>query len=287
MDFVNVDHLLKDAIDMHMHPGPGAMCRLDAMEAARQALQAGMRAIVLKSHPGGVAVANMVSQLVPGIKVIGSVTLNYEVGGLNPYAVSNAAMYGAKVVWMPTFASSNSINKMRALGLPLQGAGISLLDKDGKLVPEVHQILALVKKYDMVLATGHISPQETFTLFTEAQKIGIKKLFITHPTDAEFSEKLLTISELQQLAKMGAYSEFTLVGILPNEFCHDPVKIVENIKAIGPEHCIISTDLGQPQNPLPVEGLRLFIAILLHHGLTQKEVEYLVKVNPARLLGLE
>jgi len=134
MDFVNVDHLLKDAIDMHMHPGPGAMCRLDAMEAARQALQAGMRAIVLKSHPGGVAVANMVSQLVPGIKVIGSVTLNYEVGGLNPYAVSNAAMYGAKVVWMPTFASSNSINKMRALGLPLQGAGISLLDKDGKLV---------------------------------------------------------------------------------------------------------------------------------------------------------
>jgi hypothetical protein len=229
----------------------------------------------------------MVSQQVPGIKVIGSVTLNFEVGGLNPYAVSSAAMNGAKVVWMPTFASSNSINKMRALGLPLEGSGISLLDKTGKLVPEVQRILAIVKKFDMVLATGHISPQETLVLFSEAQKIGIKKLFITHPTDAEFSEKLLTISELQELAKIGAYCEFTLVGILPNEFCHNPAKIVENIKAIGPEHCIISTDLGQPQNPLPVEGLRLFIATLLHHGLTQKEVEYLVKVNPARLLGLD
>jgi hypothetical protein len=287
MDFINLDHLLKDAIDMHMHPGPGTMCRLDATEAARQALQAGMKAIVLKSHPGGVAVANMVSQLIPGIKVIGSVTLNYEVGGLNPHAVSSAAMYGAKVVWMPTFASSNSINKMRALGLPLEGAGISLLDNTGKLVPEVQRILALVKKFDMVLASGHISPEEDFALFTEAKKIGINKMVITHPTDAEFLEKTCTIEELQKLAKMGAYSEFTLVGILPNEFCHDPAKIVENIKAIGPEHCIISTDLGQPQNPLPVEGMRLFIATLLHHGLTQKEVEYLVKVNPARLLGLE
>jgi hypothetical protein len=287
MDFVNIDHLLKDAIDMHMHPGPGAMCRLDATEAAKQALQAGMKAIVLKSHPGGVAMANMVSQLVPGIKVIGSVTLNYEVGGLNPYAVSSAAMHGAKVVWMPTFSSKNSINMMRKQGLPLEGEGISILDKDGKLVPELMRILSIVKKFDMVLASGHISPEEDFALFTEAQKMGIKKMVLTHPTDAEFLEKTCTIEELQKLAKMGAYSEFTLVGILPNEFCHDPAKIVENIKAIGPEHCIISTDLGQPQNPLPVEGMRLFIATLLHHGLTQKEVELLVKVNPAWLLGLD
>jgi hypothetical protein len=112
-------------------------------------------------------------------------------------------------------------------------------------------------------------------------------MVITHPTDAEFLEKTCTIEELKKLANMGVYSEFTLVGILPNEFCHNPAKIVEYIKAIGPEHCIISTDLGQPQNPLPVEGMRLFIATLLHHGLNQKEVEYLVKVNPAKLLGLD
>jgi len=287
MDFISLDHLLKDAIDMHMHPGPGAMCRLDAIDAARQAQQAGMRAIVLKSHPGGVAVANMVSQMVPGIKVLGSVTLNFEVGGLNHYAVSSAAMAGARVVWMPTFAAANSIDKMRGLGLPLQGEGISLLDKTGKLVPEMDAILKLIKKFDMVLASGHISPQETFVLFHEAQKMGVKRMVVTHPLDAEFSEKVFTVDELKQLAKIGAYSEFTLVGILPNEFCHDPVKIVKNIKDIGPEHCIISTDLGQPQNPLPVEGMRLFIATLLHHGLTQKEVEQMVKINPAVLLGLD
>jgi hypothetical protein len=287
MDFINLDHLLKDAVDMHMHPGPGAMCRLDAAEAARQAQQAGMKAIVLKSHPGGVAVANMVSQMVPGIKVLGSVTLNFEVGGLNPSAVSSAAMYGARVVWMPTFAAANSINKMRGLGLPLQGEGISLLDQAGKLVPQMEPILQTVKKFDMVLASGHISPRETFVLFNEAHAMGIKRMVVTHPTDAEFSENVFTVEELKKLAEIGAYSEFTLVGMLPNEFCHDPAVIVKNMKAIGPEHCIVSTDLGQPQNPLPVEGLRLFIATLLHHGLTQEEVVQMVKVNPAALLGLE
>jgi hypothetical protein len=139
----------------------------------------------------------------------------------------------------------------------------------------------------MVLASGHISPPEAFILFNRAQELGIKKMVVTHPTDAEFLERSYTVEELQQLAKMGAYSEFTLVGILPNEFCHDPVKIVKTIKAIGAEHCIISTDLGQPQNPLPVEGLRLFIATLIHHGMTQKEIEQMVKINPAVLLGLE
>jgi hypothetical protein len=287
MDFINLDHLLKDAIDMHMHPGPGGLCRLDAIEAAGQAQQAGMKAIVLKSHSYTAAVAVMVSQLVPGIKVIGSVCLDYEVGGLNPNAVMTGANLGAKVVWMPTFSSKNSINMMRKQGLPLQGEGISILNKEGILVPEVERILQIIKKYDMVLATGHISPQEAFVLFDKAQEMGIKRMIITHPTDAEFLERPYTVEELQKMARIGAYSEFTLVGLLPNEFCHDPVKIVKTIKAIGPEHCIISTDLGQPQNPLPVEGMRMFIATLLHHGLTQKEVEQIVKVNPAVLLGLD
>jgi hypothetical protein len=288
MEFINLDHLIKDSIDMHMHPGPSTgPCRFDAIEAAQMAKNAGMKAIVLKSHAYTAAVASIVSQLVQGINVIGSICLNYEVGGLNYHAVQNAAGLGAKVVWMPTFCAANSINKFRALGLPLEGDGISLLDKSGKLVPEMERILAIIKKNNMVLATGHISPQETFALVTEAQKRGIKKIIITHPTDKEFGENHYTMDDLLKLAGMGAYIEFTLIGILPNEFCHDPAQIAQTIKTIGPEHCIVSTDLGQPQNPLPVEGMRLFIATLLHHGITQKEVEMMIKWNPAKLLDLD
>jgi len=289
MDFINIDHLVRGSVDMHMHPGPAAgPCRVDAIEAARQAQQAGMRAIVLKSHSyTAAAVAMIVNQLVPGIRVFGSVCLDYEIGGLNFHALQSAAMLGAKVVWMPTFSSANSINRMRGLGLPLEGEGISLLDKAGRLVPEMERILSTIKKHNMVLATGHISPREIFSLTKEAQRIGIKKIVVTHPTDKEFAEKLLSLDELKQLAEMEVFIEFTLVGMLPNEFCHDPAQITKIIKTIGPEHCIVSTDLGQPQNPLPVEGMRLFIATLLHHGMTQKEVELMVKVNPAALLDLD
>jgi hypothetical protein len=205
MDFISLDHLLKDAIDMHMHPGPGGICRLDAIEAAKQAQQAGMKAIVLKSHAYTAAVAILVNQLVPGFKTLGSVCLDYEIGGLNPHAVSTGAGLGAKVVWMPTFSSNNSIKKMRALGLPLQGEGISLLNKEGTLLPEVDSILSIVKKFDMVLASGHISPPEAFILFNRAQELGIKKMVVTHPTDAEFLERSYTVEELQKLANSCGY----------------------------------------------------------------------------------
>jgi hypothetical protein len=286
---INLDELLSGSIDMHMHPGPaGGPCRLDAREAAEQAKQAGMRGIVLKSHSyTASAMAIIVNKLVPDIHVFGSVCLDYEIGGLNYHAVENAAQLGAKVVWMPTFSSTNSINRMRALGIPLKGEGISLIDDVGKLVPEMESILTFIKKHDMILATGHISPQETFILLNDAQRIGIKKYIVTHPTDKEFSEKHFNIDELQQLAKIGAFIEFTLVGMLPNEFCHDPAQIAQTIKTIGAEHCIISTDLGQPQNPLPVEGMRLLMATLLHQGITSEDVELMAKVNPAILLDLD
>ena len=287
MDFINIDHLVRGAIDMHMHPGPGGLCRLDAIEAAEQARQAGMKAIVLKSHSYTAAVAVMVSKLVEGVQVFGSICLDYEIGGLNLNAVENAARLGAKVVWMPTFSSKNSINKMRALGLPMRGDGISLLDDDGKLVPELDPILSVIKQHDMVLASGHISPRESLILVDEARRRGITKIVITHPTDREFGEEPYTMEDLQRLAGMGAVLEFTLVGMLPNEFCHDPANIAQTILTIGPEHCLISTDLGQPQNPLPVEGLRLLIATMLHHGLSQDQVEIMAKSNPASLLNVE
>ncbi len=288
MDFVNIDPLLRDSIDMHMHPGPGGLCRLDAIEAAEQAKKAGMKAIVLKSHSyTAAAVAILVNKVVPDFKTFGGVCLDFEIGGLNYHAVQTSAMMGAKVVWMPTFSSVNSINMMRALGLPLQGEGISLIGASGKLVPEMDAILNIIKKHNMVLASGHISPRETFALVEEAVKKQITKIVITHPTDKEFSENPFTIDELKQLTGLGAIAEFTLVGMLPNEFCHDPAAIVKIIKTLGAEHCLMSTDLGQPQNPLPVEGMRLLMATLLHHGLSQAEVELMAKVNPAKLLDIE
>ncbi len=285
---IDYDKLITGAIDMHLHPGPDSFkCRVDALEAANLAKLAGMKAIVIKNHFYPTApVAMMVNQLVPGFQVFGSVCLDYEIGGLNVHAVAYSARTGAKVVWMPTFSSANSINKMRVLGLPLEGEGYSILDSTGQLLPELHEILAIVKRHDMVVASGHISPAETFALHKEARKLGIDKFVVTHPLDHEFFSEAFSKQDLIQLAGNGAFIEFTFIALLPWEFRHDPAEMVDVIKTVGAEHCIVSTDLGQSFNPLPVEGLRMFIVTLLKYGVTEDEIILMTQVNPGKLLGL-
>jgi hypothetical protein len=289
MPEANLDDLLRGSIDMHLHPGPDVFpCRLDALEAARQARQAGMRAIVIKNHSYPTTpLAVILKQLVPEVGIIGSICLDYEVGGLNADALEKHAQMGARVVWMPTFSSRNSRAKMRKLGIKLEGEGFSILDSDGKLVPEVHKVLEIIKDNRMVLASGHMSPVETVALVERAHRIGIDKVVITHPLDVEFIEDSHTLEELQRLAAMGAFIEQTFVTMLPTEFCHDPKLRSEAIRAIGVEHCIMSTDLGQYWNLPPAEGMRFFMATLLRVGISEQEIEVMAKRNPARLLDLD
>ena len=147
----DIDRLLNGSIDMHLHCGPDEMrYRLDALEAAEQAAEAGMRAIVLKNHSiPTTPLASTIGPLVPDIEVFGSVCLDYEIGGLNLDALQKHARLGARVVWMPTFSSTNSRDKMRALGLALEGAGFSILNAEGKMVPEIAGILSIIKEYDI------------------------------------------------------------------------------------------------------------------------------------------
>lgn len=284
----NLDELLSGSIDMHLHIGPDEMLtRVDAVEAAEQAVDAGMKAIVLKNHSyPTTSVAVIARSLVPDVEVFGSICLDYEIGGLNIEALERHARLGAKVVWMPTFSSNNSRAKMRELGLQLKGEGFSILTGDGELVPEIDPILEIIKKHDMVLASGHMSPPEIFALVEEAKKKNIEKIIITHPSDGEFMEKTLSVEELRRLARMGAYIEQTIVTLLPTEFCHSPKERVETIKEIGVQHCVMSTDLGQYWNMPPAEGMRFFMAILLRNGLSGKDIEVMSKENPSKLMGL-
>ena len=287
----NLDELVRGSIDMHLHHGPDSFAarRLDALEAARQAQQVGMRAIVLKSHHYPTApLAIIVNQLVPEIEVFGSICLDFEIGGLNFHALESSAILGAKVVWMPTTSSANSRAKMAKLkGITMEGEGFSILNDKGELVPEIDRILSLAKENDMVLANGHVTPTETFALVEAARTMGIRKLVITHPLETEVVEQAMSLEDLQRLADMGAFIEHTCIGLLPTGFRHNPSEMADAIRTIGAEHCIIGTDLGQAHNPLPVEGMRMFMAILLQEGITEEDIELMAKTNPAKLLGLD
>ncbi len=285
-----VDSLVSGAIDMHVHFGPESLMerRQNALQLARSAKEIGLRALVLKCREyNTVPIALLVSELVPEVQVFGSLTLENEIGGLNPSAAISAARMGAKIIWMPTFSSSNSKSVCeKVLGFKLPGPEQVILDSSGKLKAEVKEIFQIVKEFNIVLASGHISPKETFALAEEAQRIGFNKLLVTHALQGALTTVLCSNDELKQLARGGVYIEHSFWDVLPTMNAYDPVRIVELVKAIGAEHSIMSTDLGQSYNPPAPEGMRMFIATLLRKGLEAKEVEMMVKTNPAKLLGL-
>ena len=273
-----VEEILKGSYDLHVHAGPDAnqQRRLDALDTARHAYEAEMGGFVLKSHEYPTTpLTYALERMYPGLTVAGSVSLNREVGGLNPAAVQTAARLGAKVVWMPTFGAQFYLS---ALG---EGPGISLLDGSGELVPAVHDVLDVVAESGMALASGHVSPSEATALFEAATRKGCERLIVTHPAG------IATIDELRTIIGLGACVEYTFLSCLPSGGGTDLKEFVASIRELGIEGCIVTTDLGQWMNPPPAEGMRMAIASLLEAGMTSDEVSTLVKTNPARLLGLD
>ena len=278
----NVDRLLEGALDIHVHcaPDPKVERRGSAIDVAQQARAMGMRGLVLKSHEYPTSpVAYTASQAVPGISLIGGIALDAEVGGLNPLAVECTARMGGRVVWMPTF-SARADRQHKGLN-----GGIYLLDGQGRLVPEVYAVLEVIKAHDMVLATGHLSTEESLALVAEARNLGIGRVVVTHATTMAFWTGM-TLEDMKNLAAMGAFIEHCIHVMMPLTNRLPPRELVDTITSIGAEHCIVSTDFGQDFHPMPAEGLRMGIATLLQAGMEEVELGMLVKDNPSRLLGL-
>jgi len=285
---------LRGAIDIHVHSSPSIFPRsVDDLELARLAQQAGMRAIVLKAHEEStVSRAFLVNKVVTGIDVYGSLVLNEYVGGLNPYAVDLAVQQGAKIIWMPTGSAKHHLafyggksdydeQKSRVRLLPQKG--ITILDDEGRLLPVVYDIIDLIKGSGAALATGHLSPQESRILVKTALARGVEKVLVAHP-DLKINKMDLALQ--CELANMGAYVEKSMLTLMPLWKSIEPEELVQGIRRIGVKRCILQTDLGQANHPVPTEGFNQFIHILLEHGMTENEIEQMACKNPAEFIGL-
>jgi len=267
------------AIDMHAHSDPDGTPRsIDAIDLARLVKSRGMRAIVLKNHYEPTAsLAYLVRKEVPGIEVFGGISLDLTVGGVNPAAVEWMTKikggYG-KVVWMPTYDSEHQITSSG------QQRPFARVAKDGKLVPEAVQVISIIAKHNLVLETGHSSPAEALLLIREAKRQGVQSILVTHAMSPIVG---MSIPEMQEAAKLGAYLEF--VWVRPGS---DAAKnYVPAIRQVGPEFCVLSSDLGQAANPLHPDGLLAMYQYLKSQGFSESEIDRMAKVNPAKLLGLK
>lgn len=293
MSDCNVD--ITGAIDIHIHPAPDVLPRSQHyLDIARDARDSGMKAICLKplgSFPT-IQMSLVAEKLVPGIRVFGGIVLDNVVGGFNPQAVKMAIRMGARFVWMPMFDSRHSVERSRKADLQYRSKdkvilkkGLRIWDEDKNILPEVEEIIGLISKAgNVVLSTCHLSPEESIALVRLAKKKGVKHITVTHPSMSIINA---SIDQQKIMAEEGAYIEHVFSYCNPCDFNKDPREIVEAIKVVGAENCIISSDSGHVTMSKPVDAFRQWVTTLLWLGISKREIELMMRNNPAKLLELD
>lgn len=278
---------LHGATDLHAHfgPDPHRARSVTGLEAARQAANAGHTAIVLKSHDtpsAGLAAA--LDPIVEGLHVFGGISCDREVGGVNPAAVEVALALGAKIVWLPTLSSAEDFDSGVASQLGIPGPGIRIVDADGNLTPEIHEVLTLIAQHDAILATGHVSAAEHLAIACEFAGRG--KVLVTHAME-ELAGPNLSVAQCVELAALGAHIELcalTCVGSLATRPISD---LITCIRAVGIDHVTLGTDFGQASNEPPAAGMQTFADALFAAGLAEAEIRRMACTNPNALLTLD
>lgn len=292
-----INDLLKGAIDPHVHSGPSIAPRgVDHVELLKEASAAGFAAVVTKDHDySGVMTAALISKHFPQLstKIYSSIVLNNVVGGINPYAVEHTAAMGGKIVWMPTLAAENhlrwektsnwvhpaSTQKMRP------AVGIPVLNGDKSVRDDVKEVLDIIAKNDMVLASGHLHVSETWLVFEEAQRRGVKRIVLTHPEDIVDA----TMNDVKGLATMGAFVEHSLCMFIEgSKFKTQPSEdLKKHIDTAGVDQTVLCSDLGQIGTIGPLEGFRKGIRLCMDLGYQDAQIRKMVSTNTARMLGIE
>jgi hypothetical protein len=275
--------LLAGVIDIHVHSAPDSTPRsIDAIDLARLAKAKGMRGLVLKNHYEPTAsLAYIVRKEVPGIEIFGGIDLNLSVGGMNPTAVEHMATitggYG-RLVWMATYDSENQVHYSK------EDRPFVRIASGRQLLPATKAVIAVIAKHNLVMATGHSSAEEGLLLVREAKEHGVQHMVVTH---AMLQPTHMSEAQMLEAAKMGAYIEFVYNGLTGSGKQFNFADYAKAIRYVGVDHCILSSDMGQPKNPLHPDGLLAFFRGLKEQGFTQAEIDRMAKKNPARLVGLE
>jgi len=282
--------LVRGAYDLHVHSAPDVLPRrADDLEVARRFGERGMAGFAIKSHYSPTAArARLVRAVVPQVDVLGSVCLNASVGGLNPLAVEIAGREGARIVWLPTVDAENESPARRPVGEgrrpvwaqmqeELRRAGlryepVRVVDRDGRPLPELVEVLRVVARHQMVLATGHLSRDEIFTVVEAARSAGVRCVVVTHP---DFPTQRLGVDDQRRLAREGAWLERCFSTAHSGKISWE--EMAEITRSVGPQHSFLSSDLGQVHGPPVEDGLPLMVDRFLQLGLREEDVRTMVR----------
>ena len=287
--------VLDGTVDLHCHSGPSPFPRrLDHVEASYDGARINMRAILCKSHHHNTVMdlLAMRAQLVDApTPMYGGVSLNSEVGGINPSAVAVAINMGGRCVWGPTVSAAQHIKAhSHDDGFPsatgnLYEKEVSIFDAAGDVSEDTELVTRLIADAGIMMTGGHLDGASMKAYFKTASANGVKRILLHHP---DFIVNA-TDADIEEMVGYGAFVEHELSMYHPLVPAPKwPIeRLVNWINKIGPEHTVLDSDIGQVGNPLPVDAYIMIIPQLLDHGISAADVRQMICRNTAYLLGLE
>ena len=241
-----MDNLLHGVFDLHIHTAPDVTPRkCSDLELARRLQAAGMAGCGIKSHYADTAGrAAVLQELYPELRIAGGITLNRSVGGLNPQAGERTAQMGGRLVWFPTLEAREYQRYRRGNDGSDLSPFLTVWDEDGKLLPQVYEVLEVAARYHMVVGTGHLSAPEGLAVVRAAREQKVERVVLTH---ADNPANQYTLEEQRRAVEQGALVEHCYFTTYYQRTPLD--EIIRQIRGVGCENVILSTDFGQPASP--------------------------------------
>ena len=280
---------LEGMYDLHVHPAPSVQRRtFTALEAVKLASEERMAGLLLKDHTyNTITMARTINEMGFQTKAFGAIMLNEAVGGVSPSVVEIALALGTKEIEMPTYSSKGHFDAygddQKIFPYKKRVKPIYILDDHGHLIPEVEEIMQLVKGTDAFLASGHLSPLEVDAIVRRAKELGCKVMISSVSTDMPG----YPLEAQKKWASDLVFMEHDYAAVTDMPHTRTSINtIVEQIRTVGAERCVIATDAGNIKLPRNVESMRDFVGRLIEGGLTDKEIDLMGRRNPGILLGI-
>jgi hypothetical protein len=265
------DVSLDGVLDLHVHAMPDSAPRaIDELEFARQARQAGYRGVMFKSNDfSSHDRAYLIQRELPGFWVFGGLCLNRVFGDkVNAHAVRKAVQTtgnACRCIWLPTLDAAYQYRFLRR-----KEPGIPVLDTSGKVLPEVVRVMEICAEANIILATGHSSPEESLALTRKAKEVGVRKFVVTH-ANSNFWK--LTHDQVRHIVELGSFMEYSYItnlwgpGTAFPEYERLSDEAFSAYVSLAPERSFVTTDLGQIGMLHPLDGMRRCIALMHRMGI--------------------
>lgn len=280
---------LEGIYDLHVHPAPSIQKRkFTALEAIKKAHEEGMAGILFLDHTyNTTTMAETINEMGFKTKAFGAIMLNEAVGGINPSVVEIAIALGTKQIQMPTYSSKAHLDAygddQKIFPYKKRIKPIYVLDEWGRLVPEVEEIINLVKGSQSFLATGHLSTLEVDAIVKRAKEVGCMVMICSVSTDMPG----YSLDAQKRWASENVFMEHDYMAITDIPHVKTSIEtIVTQIKTIGAERCVLGSDAGNVKLPDNVTAMKEFIGQLMKAGISEKEIDIMTRENPKILLGI-